>query len=79
MLHSFRDLHNARGQSARDGLARLLLGLLFESFPAESGAVLLDDDTPGQPFSVVLQRESAAPVTVSRTVVRRVVEHRAVV
>jgi transcriptional regulator with GAF, ATPase, and Fis domain len=79
MLHSFRDLHDARGQSARDGLARLLLGLLFEIFPAESGAVLLDDDTPGQPFSVVLQRESAAPLTVSRTVVRRVAEHRAVV
>ena len=79
MLHSFRDLHNARGERARDGLARLLLDLLFEVFPAESGAVLLDDNTPGRPFSVVLQRESANPLTVSATVVRRVMEHRAVV
>jgi transcriptional regulator with GAF, ATPase, and Fis domain len=79
LLHSFRDLHNARGERARDGLARLLLGLLFEMFPAESGAVLLDDDTPGQRFSVVLQRESTDPLMVSRTVVRRVVEHRTVV
>ena len=79
MLHSFRDLHNARGQRARDGLAHLLLDLLFEMFPAESGAVLLDDDTPGRPFSVVLKRESGKPLTVSSTVVRRVMEHRTVV
>jgi transcriptional regulator with GAF, ATPase, and Fis domain len=79
ILHSFRDLHNARGQRARDGLARLLLNLLFEIFPAESGAVLLDDDTPGRPFSVVLKRESDKRLTVSSTVVRRVMEHRAVV
>ncbi len=79
ILHSFRDLHNARGQRARDGLARLLLDLLFEIFPAESGAVLLDDNTPGRPFSVVLKRESDKRLTVSSTVVRRVMEHRAVV
>jgi transcriptional regulator with GAF, ATPase, and Fis domain len=79
MLHSFRDLHNARGQPARQGLGCLLLNLLFEMFPAESGAVLLDDGTPGRSFSVVLKRESAPPPLVSGTVLRRVVERRSVV
>jgi transcriptional regulator with GAF, ATPase, and Fis domain len=79
MLHSFRDLHNARGQPAREGLARLLLELLFETFPAETGAVLLDDGAPDQQFKIVLQRESAQPLAVSGTVLRRVVEHRTVV
>ena len=79
LLHSFRDLHNARGQPAREGLGRLLLELLFEIFPAESGAVLLDDGNPARPFSIVLRRESDSPPAVSNTVIRRVVEHRAVV
>jgi Transcriptional regulator containing GAF, AAA-type ATPase, and DNA binding domains len=79
LLHSFRDLHNARGQPGREGLGRLLLELLFEIFPAESGAVLLDDGNPARPFSIVLRRESDSPPAVSNTVIRRVVEHRTVV
>ena len=78
MLHSIRGLHDARGQPARDALARLLLDLLFELFPAASGAVLLDEGDGGHPFSLVLRRQSAAPLSVSRSVVSRVVERRAV-
>jgi transcriptional regulator with GAF, ATPase, and Fis domain len=78
LLHSIRGLHDARGQPARDALARVLLRLLLESFPAGSGAILLDEGVPGDPFSLVLQDESTAPLTVSRTVVRRVVERRTV-
>jgi transcriptional regulator with GAF, ATPase, and Fis domain len=78
MLHSIRSLHDARGQPARDGLARLLIELLFEIFPTQSGAVLLDEGNPRHPFSLVLQCESATPLNVSRTVVRRVVERRTV-
>ncbi len=78
MLHSVRGLHDARGEPARESLARLLLDLLFETFPAESGAILLDEGHRGEPFSLVLQHESGTPLTVSRTVVRRVVERRTV-
>src|SRR5947207_2137402 len=79
LLHSFQGLHDARGMRAREALARLLLELLFEMLPAESGAVLLDEGDPGQPFSLVLQLESAKPLTVSRSVVDRVVKRRAAV
>jgi transcriptional regulator with GAF, ATPase, and Fis domain len=79
LLHSFQGLHDARGTPAREGLARLLLTLLFEMIPAEFGAVLLDEGDPARPFSLVLQLESAKPLAVSRTVIERVVQRRAAV
>ena len=65
LLHSIRGLHDAQGKPTRDGLARLLLRLLLESFPADAGAILLDSGKPGDPFSLALQDESAAPFTAS--------------
>jgi Nif-specific regulatory protein len=78
MLHSIRGLHDARDQPAREILARLLLGLLLEIFPAESAAVLLDEGDPSHPFSLALQNDSRVPLKPSPSVVRRVVERRTV-
>jgi transcriptional regulator with GAF, ATPase, and Fis domain len=75
MLHSFHAMYRGRGSSARNLLERHLLSLILEVIPASRGAILLYEDSLDEPSSLSVkdhEGELHRPVTISRTLVKRV-------